>query len=294
MLAMYRSAADLFLRIAHQLDSLETVVWNGGTMGELSRTDDAVLNSLMDREIDIMLIADDPLIMRTQLPLSSTFFGRFGVQLIGAEVRDPDTGQRVFDGVDNDTITDGMTLVDCQLPRLDHDRGGRYAPNVLFRTNGDEASAILTRTGTGSVGSVRFEEGYRRSVILGINIARFQDGFQLTELLDKSVNWLENAPREVVDDTVTSVEEQRERIGVAMSLNGNPATTSTTVILEGDAGSVDVGLYTVGGQLLGSVYNGPVSGTMEIPVDVSSYARGTIFVIARTARGTIHSTFIKQ
>ena len=70
--------SDVFVRVADQLDSLEVVLWNGGTNGEISVTDDAVLSSLIDREIEVFLIADDPLLLRTDLPGSIGFFSSFG------------------------------------------------------------------------------------------------------------------------------------------------------------------------------------------------------------------------
>lgn len=287
--------SDVFVRVADQLERLQIVLWNGGTNGEISVTDDAVLQSLIEREIEVFLIADDPLLLRADLPGSIPFFAAFGTSLKGAEEVNGDTGQRLFNGVPGDSVSGGLSMIDCQLPRLDHFRGGNFVPNVLFRDNGI-GIPVLLRDWTEEVGAVRHETEYRRSIILGINAARFLDGFQRTQLLDQGLAWLEAAPvkDDPVDTTVSVAEERISRTALALEIMGNPATTSTTITLHGTTAHTDLEIYSVTGQRLLDVYHGPVNGHLTIPVDVSTLASGTLFVIARDERGVTHRTFVKR
>jgi len=287
--------SDVFVRVADQLDSLQIVLWNGGTNGEISVTDDAVLRSLIEREVEVFLIADDPLLLRADLPGSITFFSDFGTSLKGAEEVAGDTGQRLFNGIPGDSVSGGLSKIDCQLPRLDHFRGGDFVPNVLFRDNG-VGIPVLLRDGTDEIGAVRNETGYRRSIIMGINAARFLDGFQRTQLLDQGLAWLEAAPveEEPVDTTVSVAETYGSETDLAVEIMGNPATTSTTIVLVGTTAHTDLEIFSVTGQRLLDVYHGPVNGRLAIPVDVSTLASGTLFVIARDERGVSHRTFVKR
>ena len=287
--------SDVFLRIADSLSALELVVWNTGSFGDVSTIDDAVIRSLINNDVEIFLIGDDPLLMRSNLPGSINFFSSFGASLRGVDEVVNDNGQRVFQGIPGDTITGGMTNIDFQLPALEHDRGGYFVPNILFRVSGGDAHAILVRDNATRIGAIRNEREYRRSVILGINISRFLEGQQRTEFLDRTLTWLENAPREVVIDTTTSVNDDvMKGATLSLAINGNPAVVRTTVVLTGIDQQVDVGLYTVSGQRIDNLWNGDVSGDVVIPVDVERLSRGTYFIIGRSERQLVHASFVKQ
>ncbi len=285
--------SDVFVRVADRLANLQIVLWNGGSAGEISVTDDAVLRSLIDREIEVFLIADDPLLLRADLPGTVEFFRSLGASVRGADLTPATSGQRIFTGVAGDPVSGGLALVDCQLPRLDHHRGGDYIPNVLFRTT-TNGEAILARQNTENYGAVRYEREYRRSVLLGINAARFLDGSQRTQLLDQGLAWLEGAAvREPVDTTVSVSEEPLATSEFAMRLLGTSGTAAT-VELVGTAADVHVAVYTVGGQQIADLYHGPLHGLMTIPVELKGAASGTLFIIARTATSITHRTLVRH
>jgi peroxiredoxin len=286
--------ADIFLRAVDSLTNLELVVWNLGSYGDLSVVDDAVIQDLVRKDVEFFLIGDDPLIMRTNLPSSLQFFSQFGVSFRGVDEVVPDNGQRVFQGVDGDTITDGMRNIDCQLPALEHDRGGDFVPNILFRVASENARPILTRDNGARVGSVRLGIGHRRSVILGINAARFLDGRQRTTLMDRTLTWLENAPREVIEDTTTSVAEGPIGKGLTLEVHGNPATTHTTIVIKDALEHVSLDLFSLGGQLIKNVHVGTVRGGDRFTVDVTRLSAGTYFFVASTPTSIVHASFVKQ
>jgi len=285
--------SDIFTRAADRLPELQVVLWNGGSAGEISVTDDAVLRSLIERDVEVFLIADDPLLLRADLPGTVEFFRSFGASVRGADLTPATSGQRIFTGVAGDPVSGGLALVDCQLPRLDHHRGGDYIPNVLFRTTTDGV-AILARQNTDNIGAVRYERDYRRSVLLGINAARFLDGLQRTQILDQGLAWLEGAAvREPVDTTVSVREEPSATPEIAMRLLGTGGT-ATTVELVGTAADVHVAVYTVGGQQIADLYHGPLHGLMTLPVELKGAASGTLFIIARTATSITHRTLVRH
>lgn len=284
--------SDIFLEVADELPSLKTVLWNSGSFGEISPVDEAVLLSLIGRKVDIFLIADDPLVLRTEGPMAGAFFRSFGVSPLGAEVVNEDRGQRIFSGVIGDPVTAGMTLIDCQLPRLNHHRGGRYVPNMLLHPlNG--AKSVMVRKGDTASGAVRFERGTFRSIVLGINASRLLDGVQRTQILDRGLAWLEEAQN---PDTVqTSVSETDADAGAPqLRITGSQSNGySWRVVDAGPGGSEHavVELYSVAGQKLLTCFEGRLaeaSGTF----DTSNFASGCYFVIVRTMNRRLHSTFI--
>ncbi len=283
--------SDVFVRIADSLEALETVLWNGGSFGELSVTDDAVLNSLLDRNIEVMLIADDPLMLRTDMSGASAFFRRFGVSLAGVDQVANDDGQRVFSGVANDTIGAPLKRVDCQLPRLDHHRGNEFVPNILFRLSADSALPVLTRQNGSRIGCVRYTASTYRTVILGMNAARILDGAQRTQLLDRALLWLETQEADSVPpDTTTSVAERGSDAGIQLQIRGTTQAGGLVAEFTGNASTLTLGLYASTGQLLNQLYQGPVNGHHAVPIHVSGVANGTLFIVAHTPTGVVHRT----
>ena len=192
----------------------------------------------------------------------------------GAEELTPDTGQRLFNGIPGDSVSGGLTMIDCQLPRLDHFRGGQFVPNVLFRDNG-AGTPVLLRNETEEIGAVRYETGYRRSIIMGINAARFLDGFQRTQLLDQGLAWLEAAPveQEPEDTTVSVQEDVRIDQHLAIEIQGNPATTSTTIVVHGESSHIDLEIFNVSPDSDSwTCIRGSLQGHRSIQVDVTSLA----------------------
>ena len=285
--------SDVFVRIAQDLPNLKTVLWNGGSFGEISTTDDAVINGLINRKIDLMVIADDPLLLRTDLPSSGTFFNKFGVRLRGVDQVSPDNGQRVFQGVVGDTITSDMKNVLFSLPRLDHHRGNSYIPNVLFVRTSDSTKYVLQANDSSRVVAARYEIPEFRSVILGVNASRFQNGVTRTTFLDRALEWLEMT---TIPDTSQPTSVNISSLSPRMSLQiaGNVTSSQTMATLMGTASDVNVGLYTINGQRIADVYVGNIEGSKVLPINISSMAIGTYFVIARTNSEVVYQTVIKQ
>ena len=286
--------SDVFNAVANELRSLKTVLWNSGTVGEISAVDEAVMLSLVDRNVDLFLIADDPLALRIEAPMPGAFFRSFGISPLGPEVADSLNGQRVFTGVLADPVTAGMGLVDCQLPRLNHHRGGKYVPNMLMRpiTGG---KTMLQRKGDSAAGAVRCERATFRSIVLGINAARFLDGTQRTAILDRGLAWLEEgANPDTVLTTVSETTTEHVTDG-SLEIRRNAPQTATWQIRNAQAlhgEHMVVELYSISGQLLSTLFDGRFTSEAHGEVDCSNLSAGCYFVIARTMNRRLHSTFI--
>ncbi|MCO6466084.1 MAG: redoxin domain-containing protein [Bradyrhizobiaceae bacterium] len=289
--------SDVFVRTAHLLPNLQVVLWNGGSFGEISVTDDAVIQGLLDRGVELMLVADDPLLLRTDLPGSTLFFSRFGARLRGADQVPSDNGQRLFLGDARDPITFDMKQVLCTLPRLDHHRGAFYVPDVVVTSVSDSTHAALRAShDTSSIVCTRYTVNEQRTVLLSINAARFRDGKQRTTVLDRSLEWLEGA---VVPDTAdttdpTSVHEYLVKPSPTISIAGNVTSSTCMASIVGYASEIDVALYSLAGQRLADLYHGELSGERTIPINVSTLANGTYFVIVRNEDHVTYQTVVKQ
>lgn len=287
-------ASDVFVSIADKLRSLKTMLWNSGSFGEISAVDEAVLMSLIDRNVDVFLIADDPLALRLESPMSGAFFRSLGAAPLGAESDDILKGQRIFTGVIGDPVTAGMSLIDCQLPRLDHQRGGKYVPNFLLRPLSASKSMMIRKGDTAS-GAVRMEKQTLRCIVMGINASRFLDGEQRTQILDRGLAWLEEAQN---PDTVqTSVEEFDHDANAPVLAVFGSAGSGMNWRVEG-AGAYGsehavVEVYSVTGQKLMTVFEGRLAEASG-SFDTSNLASGSYFVIARTMNRRMHSTFINR
>lgn len=287
--------SDVFVAVADSLRSLKTALWNSGSVGEISPVDEAVIMSLLGRNIDLYLIADDPLALRLESPMAGAFFRSLGVAPLGPEQNDSLKGQRIFTGVLGDPVTAGMTLIDCQLPRLDHQRGGRYIPNMLLRPLSNSKTMLLRRGDTAS-GAVRYENRTLRCIVLGINASRFLDGVQRTTILDRGLVWLEEAANpDTVATSVTDEAGSKDDSGLLslQQISGGAYLWQVTGIDGSDAEQAIVEVYSVSGQRMLTLYEGALSGARGT-FSASNLASGCYFVIVRTMNRRLHSTFINQ
>ncbi|MBL0322061.1 MAG: T9SS type A sorting domain-containing protein [Ignavibacteria bacterium] len=287
--------SDVFNVVADSLHVLKTVLWNSGSFGEIDMVDNAITLSLLMRKIEVFLIADDPLLLRTDLPNSIGFFNAFGCSLRGADQVTNDVGQRVFQGVVGDPVTAGMVDIDLQLPRLDHHRGGDYVPNVVFRLSQPGSVAMMLRSNATIIGSVRYQHSTYRSIILGVNASRFLDGVQRTTILDKGLVWLEAAaepdtlppdPTDVAEDVPSPMNQ------IAIVVGANPVVSTTSYRLVGQPDAIAIlELYSLSGQRMATVYTGPLAdgaGTL----DVSYLPSGSYFLVVRANDNVAHKTII--
>lgn len=284
--------SDVFTLVAQELPVLKTVLWNAGSFGELNDVDDAVVRSMFTREIEVFMIGDDPLILRTDLPGVTAFFRSFGVRLKGVDAGVNDNGQRVFRGVLSDPVTAGMSDIDLQLPRLDHHRGDKYVPNIAFMVI-SPARGIMVRNDT-IIGAVRNETPTYRSIILGVNASRFLDGQQRTQILDKGLAWLEAFANADTIDNPTSVEDVSPvaSAGISIRVGSNPVITGTSwrVSAITDA-PVSVALYTAAGQRVVNLYEGPIAEAQGV-LTVDHLPAGAYFLVGRTTDHVDHCTII--
>lgn len=268
--------SDAFLRVADSLKNLETVLWFSGSFGEITPPEESIMLSLLDRDIDCFVIADDPFVLRNEEADATAFFARYGMQFQGVDVPvDSDNGRRVLTGVDGDDVSDGLGLVDCQLPRLDHHRGGRFVPNVRFRTANARARECLVNKDNNAPIAIRMEVGERRTIVMGINPARMLDEERRTRFLDKGLEWLEAAA-----PIPTSVQETSVETPLLMLAGAHPSSTSTAVRMQ-MSGVADVALYTLSGRRVAQIHQGEVSEGMVLDVPLALHTPGTYMLIAR-------------
>ncbi len=284
--------SDVFTIAAQNLPVLKTVLWNAGSFGEISDVDDAVLRSMLVRQIEVFLVGDDPLLLRTDLPGVTAFFRSFGVSLKGADTPENDNGQRVFRGVLSDPVTAGMADIDVQLPRLDHHRGGKYVPNVAMRII-SPARGIMIRNDT-IIGAVRNQTSTYRSIILGVNASRFLDGSQRTQILDRGLAWLEEFANIDTVDNPTSVHDAvlAAGSGIDLTVGANPVVTGTTWRMSSTTETaVTVTLYTAAGQRVHTVYEGSTLHAQGV-LNVDHLPAGAYFLVGRTLDQVDHCTII--
>ncbi len=282
--------SDIFVEAAQELPYLKTILWNAGTAGEISTVDDAVLRSCMEKNIDVMLIGDDPLLLRTDMPQSVQFFRTFGVSMRGVEQVPSDNGMRKYTGVLADPITAAITTAECQLPRLNHHRGGQYIPSVVFRAAG---GLPILRVDAETLVGARYQDKTFRSVILGINVSRFLDGGQRTIILDKGLLWLEEAADPDKIDTVTSVSDDKNASpDAALELFVRASGRSIEWrAYQADAQYMSVAVYASTGQKIAEFYSGTDTAPSGVS-ELSSVSTGCYHVIATSERAVVHRAII--
>ncbi|MDZ4745333.1 MAG: redoxin family protein [bacterium] len=286
--------SDIFLRLIDSIPDIQTVVWNAGSFGEINTVEDAILNYLVGAGREVMLVADDPLLLRTDLPDASAFFSLFGSSLLGADVPSGnDDGRRVLQGAPGDPITGGMTGIECELPRLNHTRGNQYVPNVKLSLDKPNAFGVLKRSNNTITTAIRYDATSYRTVLCGINAARFLDASERTTFLDKSIAWLELAETPIPTTGVAS-EVVVAPVGQLQTVGPNPFSDLTKVRVTTTTPYADIALYSIAGQRIATLWQGAVEGSVDLDVNGRSISNGTYYVIMRSGGTISHCTIIKR
>lgn len=288
--------SEIFLQLVDSLSDIQTLLWNAGSFGEINMAEDVVMRSLMASGREVMLIADNPLYLLTDLPDASGFFAEFGAKYAGVDVpTGQDDGRRVFQGVPGDPITAGMSGLVCELPRLDQAREKRlFLSNIKLGLSKPGASNILVRSSNTISSAVRYDAKDYRSVICGINLARFMDVTERTAFLNKSVAWLEQAETPLPDPTDVAATEVVPVVGVLHAIGSNPFAEVTSVRVQTTTQYADIALYSIAGQRIATLWQGAVDGSLDLNVDGRSLSNGTYYVIMRSASSTAHCTIVKR
>lgn len=293
-------STTVFNTVVDQMDSIETVLWFSGSFGDVNPTDEAVLVGLRENNVDVFLIADDALARRFEDDPSMPLLGSFGTRFFGVDVpNDEGDGRRVLDGVVGDPVTGGMNLIDCQLPRLNHHRGANYVPNIALRTASSGTSAMLRNRSNNNVIATRYmsTDTLSRSIVLGINPQRMLNDVERTTILDRGLAWLEAGAPVVIPDDPTSVDESvtARSSGISIRSLANPVQTTTDIVVDlqkPTSSPVTISVHSVSGQTMMTLYTGTIEQSLVVPLDVTPFAQGTYFVIARTGNSIAHYSLV--
>lgn len=288
--------SEIFLQLVDSLSDIQTLVWNAGSFGELNIAEDVVMRSLMASGREVMLIADNPLYLKTDAPDAAGFFTEFGAKYAGFDVpAGQDDGRRVFQGVPNDPISAGMVGLVAELPRLDQQKEGlEYLPNIKLGLSKPGASNVLVRSNNTITTAVRYDAKLYRSVICGINLARFTDVTERSAFLNKSVAWLEQAETPLPDPTDVAYNEVEPVVGIVHAIGPNPFLDATSVRVQTTTSYADIALYSIAGQRIATLWQGAVEGSMDLRVDGRALSNGTYYVIVRSASKTAYCTIVKR
>lgn len=288
-------SSELYLQLFDSIPDIQTVLWYSGSFGLISEVEDLVMQSLGARGREIFLIADDPLILRTDLPFSPEFFNRFGARIVGADAPQTDDGVRIFHGVPNDPISGAMSRIECQLPRLDHEHGTGFVPNIQLAINKPGSFPVLNRSDNTITSVIRYNTSAYRTVLCGVNPARFLDAEERTMFLDRSLQWLEEAETKLPDPT--DVEPQPEQSTSAISIvstGANPFAENASVHITATTPHATVMLYAITGQRIATLWNGAVEGSADLVIDGSALSNGSYYVVLSDASTSAFCTLIKR
>jgi hypothetical protein len=208
----------------------------------------------------------------------------------GVEQVQPDNGMRKYTGVLADPVTSAITTAECQLPRLNHNRGGQYIPSVVFRAVG---GLPILRVDAETLVGARYQDKTFRSIIIGLNASRFLDGGQRTIILDKGLLWLEAAADQDKIDTVTSVSET-EFTAPSSSLDLFVRASGRSIewkAHQADAQYMSVAVYASTGQKIAEFYSGSDTAPSGV-AELSSISAGCYHVIAASEHSVVHRAII--
>lgn len=275
-----------YMQAGTQLKNLKTVYWYSGSFGYITPLDDMLLATLQSRNVNILLMADAPLI---QYHLDSAdkqkgnLFERFGCTMPESIAEDT----LLLQGRMQDIISGSTGSFQAILQPLEFRSGLRKYSSVpapcLLPTSG--SVPVLRRTNNTYATIIRNEQtNGSRTVIFGINPISIPDENIRLSLADKALLWLEpvasgiDAPATIASNSPFTLK----------ALN-NPFTEWARIsVLSAQSGPASIELFNSAGQSAGILFDGMLHNDQELILTISAQGRpaGRYYAVIRQGSNT--------
>lgn len=252
--------AEEFLRWYTESSNPETVIWNYGTHGFMNDIHSAIVQDMQKKNIEVLLIGDDPVSLYALEGKGNDMLKIFGTQISSVPQSSPgDNGQRTWHGAKSNSVFNDITTINIQLPLLNHYLGLQVIPVPTLSLVSQDAVATITDKQSSMIHGVQRQYGATRNAYLAFNMSSINDEKIRTSIIEKSVSWLEQLSTSVqetfiplendimVAATTQSIviTKQKEEINIErcamFDLRGNTIYNYKTVSNEENSLTIPIG-----------------------------------------------------
>lgn len=285
-------SSSLFTSNSNRFQNLKTVIWNSATFGDINVVEKAAINDLINKNVEVMLIADDPILTMHYDEGNSSFLASFGATFADIDTTTDNIGSRIYTiDTDSEVIKfDALSEFDVNLFGLYHNKGKGYIPTPLFTASTPWAKPLMKEKTTSLATAIYGDRINLRTILFGSNFHSFVDESLRNEILRQCIVWLEGgAPP-------TSVQEVSTQAAIVTLLqNPMPENTFIRITPQKELTSVRVRLFNSTGALVANISEFQrVSSEEMIPFSSRNLTNGVYYIVTEWNGGSTLTVAVKQ
>jgi len=285
-------SSALFTSNSNRFQNLKTVVWNSATFGDINAVEKAAINDLINKNVEVMLIADDPILTMHYDEGNSSFLAGFGAKFADIDTTTENVSSRIYTiDTDSEVIKfDALSEFDVNLFGLYHNKGKGYIPTPLFTASTPWAKPLMKEKTTSLATAIYGDRINLRTILFGSNFHSFVDETLRKEILRQCIVWLEGgAPP-------TSVQEVSTQPAiVSLMQNPMPENTFIRIIPQKEMTSVRVRLFNSTGALVMNIGEFQRVNTEQmVPFSSRNLTNGVYYIVTEWNGGSTLTVAVKQ
>ena len=285
-------SSSLFTQNFKSFLNLKTVIWNSATFGDINTVEKAAINDLINNNVEVMLIADDPILTMHYDEGNSSFLASFGAKFADFDTTTENISSRIYTiDTDSEVIKfDALSEFDVNLFGLFHNKGKGYIPTPLFTASTPWAKPLMKEKTTSLATAIYGDRINLRTILFGSNFHSFVDETHRNEILRQCIVWLEGgAPP-------TSVQEGTTQPAIVSLLqNPMPENTFIRITPQKELTSVRVRLFNSTGALIANIGEfQQVSTEQMIPFSSRNLTNGVYYIVTEWNGGSTLTVAVKQ
>jgi peroxiredoxin len=300
-------SSSMFTQNFKNFQNLKTVVWNSATFGDINAIEKAAINDLIFNNVEIMLIADDPILTMHYDEGNSSFLTSFGAKFADFDTTTVSEVKRTYtiDPASEVLTFDAISEAEVNLFPLYHNKSNAflevspgvvvssnrgYIPTPLFSTTAPWAKPLLKEKTTTLATAVYGDRQNIRTILFGSNFQSFVDENLRNEILNKCIVWLEGASAPTSVQDVTS-----QSTIVSLLQNPLPDITSIRITPQKELASVKIRLYNSTGALVANIGEYQrINSEQMIPFSSRNLANGVYYIVTEWNGGSTLTVAVKQ
>lgn len=270
-----------FLRWYTESSNPETVIWNYGTHGFMNDIHSAIVQDMQKKNIEILLIGDDPISLYALEGKGNDVLKIFGTQISSVPQSSPgDNGQRIWQGVKANTMFRDLSTINVQLPQLNHYLGLQVIPVPTLSLLSQDAVATITDKESPIIHGVQRQNGATRNAYLAFNMSSIKDETIRTAIVEKSVTWLEQLSTSIQEPLIPLTD------GIAV------VTTPQSIVITKINQEINIEQCAMFDLRGNTIYNYKTVSNEEnsLTIPIGENVVGTYFIVVYTSQ----SVYLKK
>jgi outer membrane protein Omp28 len=254
----------VFHDLRPRFNELQTVVWNTGKTGGLDSVQAMAIQEMLGQGINILLSGSGGIPLLALNYPTHSLLAKLGINW--SQMNELPFTDFSLVGIVNDPVSNGFSAEGLSIAN------NGYMMQKIDITNPANTFPMIKMVETGDAVSVRTQNSSARSIYLGFNPIIIEDDAIRTDLITKSLDWLEG---------VTSVDRPGEidhSVEISASIIPQSAQLVINIIAEKSYNNTNLSVYDIRGVMVQKVWEGRMDAHGTDIVTTFNHPRGIYFV----------------